>query len=264
MLTIGEFSKACSVTVKTLRHYDKIGLLLPAKVAELTNYRYYNESQISQMLLINRLKRYGLSLQRIQELVETEDIVPALVNQKYLLRNDINQIQVVITELETHLKDIERTGNVMDYQKNYEIRLVERESQPIVSVRQQIAIDQFDQAFGQLFEKLGKLQVIPNGPAIAIYHDSEFAVEDTDIEVAVPINSSEHATRLLPGGQHLVTVHRGAYDNLSEAYAAIVEYMAANDYKSSQAPFECYDESAMTNKPVEQWETSIYFPVTKK
>ena len=29
MLSIGEFSKICQVTVKTLRHYDRIGLLKP-------------------------------------------------------------------------------------------------------------------------------------------------------------------------------------------------------------------------------------------
>ncbi|MBP1040637.1 MerR family transcriptional regulator [Vagococcus sp. BWB3-3] len=264
MLTIGEFSKACGVTVKTLRHYDKIGLLLPSKVDNLTNYRYYSANQMSQMLLINRLKRYGLSLQRIQELMSTEELlIPALVNQKHVLAKDINQIQAAINELDAHLKSIERTGKIMDYQKNYEIRLVEREPLPIISVRQQMGISQFDQAFGKLFEKIGKLQAFPTGPAMALYHDSEFAEEDTDIEVAIPVKDHTQATRVLSGGPHLVTVHRGAYNNLSEAYAAIVEFMAGNHYQSKQAPFEIYVESAMTNKPVSEWETSVYFPVEK-
>ena len=264
MLTIGEFSKVCGVTVKTLRHYDKIGLLLPSKVDDLTHYRYYSESKISQMLLINRLKRYGMSLQEIQVVLVSEDVlIPALINQKYILAKDINHIQAAITELDAHLKDIERTGKIMNYQKNYEIRQVEREPLPIISVRQQMGIEQFDQAFGQLFEKIGKLQAFPTGPAMAIYHDPEFAAADTDIEVAVPVKDSQQASRLLAGGPHLVTVHRGSYDNLSEAYAAIVEFMAENHYKSRLAPFEVYDETAMNNKPVNEWETSVYFPVEK-
>ncbi|MDD7769610.1 MerR family DNA-binding transcriptional regulator, partial [Suipraeoptans intestinalis] len=39
MFQIGAFSKICHVSVKTLRHYDKIGLLAPAEVDRMTGYR---------------------------------------------------------------------------------------------------------------------------------------------------------------------------------------------------------------------------------
>ena len=48
-LTIGEFSRFCQVTVKTLRHYDKLGLLVPSEVDEWTHYRYYDVSQMQQL-----------------------------------------------------------------------------------------------------------------------------------------------------------------------------------------------------------------------
>ena len=41
MLTIGQMSKVCGVSVKTLRHYDKIGLLKPQRIDEINGYRYY-------------------------------------------------------------------------------------------------------------------------------------------------------------------------------------------------------------------------------
>lgn len=44
---IGEFSKLCQVTVKTLRHYEEIGLMIPVEVDEWTGYRYYDISQLS-------------------------------------------------------------------------------------------------------------------------------------------------------------------------------------------------------------------------
>lgn len=37
---IGEFSKLCQVTVKTLRHYEEIGLMIPVEVDEWTGYRF--------------------------------------------------------------------------------------------------------------------------------------------------------------------------------------------------------------------------------
>ena len=45
-LKIKEFSLLCQVTVKALRHYEKLGLLRPAEVDEWTGYRYYDYSQM--------------------------------------------------------------------------------------------------------------------------------------------------------------------------------------------------------------------------
>lgn len=73
MLQIGEFSGICQVSVKTLHHYDKIGLLAPAEVDRFTGYRYYQISQIDEMNYIQRLKRYGFSLDEIQRMLTLSD-----------------------------------------------------------------------------------------------------------------------------------------------------------------------------------------------
>lgn len=73
MLQIGEFSRVCQVSVKTLHHYDKIGLLAPAEVDRFTGYRYYRTEQIDTMNYIKRLKRYGFSLEEIQHLITVSD-----------------------------------------------------------------------------------------------------------------------------------------------------------------------------------------------
>ena len=48
-LKIGEFSQLMQVTVKTLRHYEQKGLLLPYEVDEWTGYRYYSIEQIQKV-----------------------------------------------------------------------------------------------------------------------------------------------------------------------------------------------------------------------
>ena len=73
MFTIGEFSKVCQVSVKTLHHYDRIDLLKPRKVDRFTGYRYYDREQMERMLLIKRLKRYGFSLEEIREFLDCTD-----------------------------------------------------------------------------------------------------------------------------------------------------------------------------------------------
>ena len=68
MLTIGEFSKICRVSTKTLRYYDRIDLLKPGQVDNDSGYRYYEVAQLQDMLLISRLKQYQFSLPEIAAL----------------------------------------------------------------------------------------------------------------------------------------------------------------------------------------------------
>ena len=73
MLTIGEFSKACQVTIKTLHHYDKLDLVKPAYIDSQNGYRYYESNQVPHLLFIQRLKRYGFSLAEIQQILSTKE-----------------------------------------------------------------------------------------------------------------------------------------------------------------------------------------------
>ena len=58
MLSIGEFSRVCGVTSRTLRYYDKINLIKPSHIDIASGYRFYDLGQLRQMLFINRLKSY--------------------------------------------------------------------------------------------------------------------------------------------------------------------------------------------------------------
>ena len=56
-LKIGEFSQLMQVTVKTLRHYEEKGLLLPSEVDEWTGYRYYSTEQMQRLGNIRQLQQ---------------------------------------------------------------------------------------------------------------------------------------------------------------------------------------------------------------
>lgn len=73
MLSIGEFSKICKVSTKTLRYYDEIGLIPPEDINPENGYRYYSIRQLKKMLLINRLKSYQFSLEEIKNILDLEE-----------------------------------------------------------------------------------------------------------------------------------------------------------------------------------------------
>ena len=62
MKQIGEFANENQVTVKALHHYEKLGLISPAKVDEFSGYRYYDEAQSTQLKVITYLKSLGFSI----------------------------------------------------------------------------------------------------------------------------------------------------------------------------------------------------------
>ena len=69
-MKIGEFSKLSRVSIRMLRHYDEIGLLIPAAVDALSGYRYYRADQLRTAARITALKDMGFSLSAIGEILK--------------------------------------------------------------------------------------------------------------------------------------------------------------------------------------------------
>lgn len=267
MISIGEFSRICQVSIKTLRYYDKIGLMEPESVDEFTGYRYYSQGQMEQMLLIQRLKRYGFSLDEIKELLvcrEKRALFSKLMAQREKLMKQQAEMAAVIGELTAHLSDFERTGDIMGYQKNYEIQLRETTDHPILISRQKMGVEDFGTYYSTIYERVPKAGVIPDGLVGAVYHDQEFSAECSDIELIVGVREKEKADRILQGGLCAMTVHHGPYSSLPDAYGAIVAWIDGSDFRMDGAPYEIYIKTQREGLPPEQWETEIYFPVKKR
>lgn len=63
--SIGEFSRATHLTVKTLRHYHEAALLVPASVDPRTGYRRYTAEQISLAQIIRRFRSLDMPVTEI-------------------------------------------------------------------------------------------------------------------------------------------------------------------------------------------------------
>ncbi|MFE6664214.1 MerR family transcriptional regulator [Streptomyces sp. NPDC057697] len=72
-VTIGAFARLCRLSAKALRRYDELGLLPPALVDPANGYRYYAEEQVETARLVAWLRRIGMPLDRIKEVVALGD-----------------------------------------------------------------------------------------------------------------------------------------------------------------------------------------------
>ncbi len=73
MITIQGFARLCGCNTQTLRYYDRIDLLKPARVDEWTGYRYYEEDQALLFVKIKNLQQADFSIEEIRELLPGDD-----------------------------------------------------------------------------------------------------------------------------------------------------------------------------------------------
>lgn len=72
MKTVKEASRLAGVSVRTLHHYDAIGLLKPSQVTE-AGYRLYNDTAMERLYLILIFREIGLPLKDIQGILDAPD-----------------------------------------------------------------------------------------------------------------------------------------------------------------------------------------------
>ena len=113
MRTVKEVSNLTGVSVRTLHHYDEIGLLKPAKVTD-AGYRLYDDASLRRLHAILLLRELQFPLKEIRSILDAPGFDPmeALQQQIELLELQKQHMEVLIA----HAREIQKTGVIpMDY-----------------------------------------------------------------------------------------------------------------------------------------------------
>jgi DNA-binding transcriptional MerR regulator len=73
-ISIGEFARRSRLSVKALRLYDGLGVLVPARVDEASGYRYYDPAQLDTARLVAMLRQLDMPLAAIKELLVCDPV----------------------------------------------------------------------------------------------------------------------------------------------------------------------------------------------
>lgn len=106
----GQFAKISGVTTRTLRYYDRIGLLKPSEISD-SGQRLYSEDDIVRLQQIVTLKFIGFSLQQIKNITEMKDInlLAQLSLQREWMEEKLARMQMVIQALKETERVFEQT-----------------------------------------------------------------------------------------------------------------------------------------------------------
>ena len=107
LITVGKLAKLGGITVKTLKHYEKLGLMKPVYIDPLTNYRYYSMDQVKNIYEILSLKDLGLSLGDIQSTWERNILKDKLLEVRNNTEKKIAELEELLSFANSRLDTFE-------------------------------------------------------------------------------------------------------------------------------------------------------------
>ena len=266
-LKIKEFSKLCQVTIKTLRHYEKIGLLQPAEVNEWTGYRYYNVSQMQTLGNIRKLKSVGFTLEEIIEIQQSKSLTPSLevLNEKILT---CQQELALLEKRQKLLQSLIDSQNTLLEMNRFTIQPL---AEIIVASHREV-IPNYS-ALGPLcYEKIGPEMArlgctcTEPGYCFTIEHN-EYLPTDIDIEYCEQVEEMGQDSaiiqfkRLDAIPRALCMKHVGPYERFHESFIQAFQYMEEQGLKINGQPRISYIDGAWNQEDSEKWISIIQIPI---
>lgn len=195
-LKIGEFSALGRVSVRMLRHYEALGLLLPAETDASTGYRYYRLDQLPRLNRIIALNELGFPLKQIANFLAS---VPSAAEMRALLEHrraklaaEIRQNRQRLLQVDVRLTQIGREGLPLE---QWPVVVKPLPAATVASFRGMVpsldVMAQYcDQHFGILHDWLEERGLPTDGLTMNLYHLSDYREIDLDMESVVVLDAS--------------------------------------------------------------------------
>ncbi|QBD81214.1 MerR family transcriptional regulator [Ktedonosporobacter rubrisoli] len=269
MFKIREFSQLGQVSVKTLRYYDQLGVLKPARTDPCTGYRYYTAKQLFQLNRILAFKELGFTLEQIVQLLDEQISAEQIRGMFRLKQAEIQALiedeQRRLTRLEGRLHQIEREQETLTA---HDVVLKFVEPQMIISIREQTAPAALPSLLEELDQHLKRHSGVATRtlPYLVLWHGCEECDDATDLEVARPITQSipesERAhVKILPAQQAMASIlHPCQMQSMCSASVALAEWIETNHYQivEKQPRREVYLTQEGDDPPIAEVQIPVY------
>ncbi|MDD4847868.1 MAG: MerR family transcriptional regulator [Bacteroidales bacterium] len=269
-LKIGEFSKLNQITVKTLRYYEEIGLLIPSEIDDWSGYRYYNVDQMQRMNQIIYLKSLGFSLEEIKTMFDHQCYTPTteMISEKIKkCRLDMNALKKREIELKSLHKQLKNKTNMENFTIKSLPAVIVASHRQIISSYQEL-FNLCPNVLGPEMARLG-CECVEPGYCFTIDHNKEYREADIDIEYCEAVVAQKQDSELIQFKelpiveQALCFQHYGPYQKFPESWAKIYAFLEENGYQIIDFPRFCYIDGIWNKEDENEWLTEIQVPIKK-
>jgi DNA-binding transcriptional MerR regulator len=263
-LAIGDFSRATHLSVKTLRHYHRLGLLIPAEVDPDSSYRRYSTEQIPTAQVIRRFRDVDMSLDRIGAVLAAPDVDARnalIADHLALLEEGLVQTQEAVASLRGLL------------QGPSPALAMEHRSEPALqtaAISQTVELDDlgpwFQGALGELTATLTAQGVKTTGPLGAVIANDFFANERGAVTIFAPSGSAVRPVGRveaceLPAVELATIVHAGSHADIDRSYGALATYVSDRALGVDGPIRERYLVGRLDTAEEGEWRTEIGWPI---
>ncbi|HKJ26988.1 MAG TPA: GyrI-like domain-containing protein [Anaerolineales bacterium] len=253
MLRIGEFSKIAQVSVKTLRYYDRYGLLKPAWIDRYNGYRYYHIEQLANLNRILALKELGFSLEQIQKILEDEPSGAELRRMMQLkqmeLEKQIKQDTARLGQIEARLHRINQESSLPGQKMLTDVIVKEVPTRLVAGLRRTVfSYSLIPHLYTELCQAIpaASQQPDPTLPAATIHYDSEFIESGMNVEMVAPVTQKTNLASPLRvywlegAAQMACLIHQGSLEEIPQAFQRLMSWVEANSFRITGLNREVY------------------------
>ena len=263
-LAIGDFSRATHLSVKTLRHYHRVGLLTPADVDADTGYRRYTTDQIPTAQVIRRFRDLDMPLDQIHSVLETPDLGARneLISAHLAsLEQNLARTQSAVASLRNLLAHPSAGAQVTHR------RVAATAAAAIAAV---VTMDDlvpwFLGALGELYATLDARGVRPAGPAGGTFAGELWADERGEATLFIPTAAEIQPLGrvkpvVVPAAELAVIVHSGSPADLDRSYGALATYVSSHALQVDGPIREYYLVGRRDTADENAWRTEICWPI---
>ncbi len=257
MIKIGDFSKLAHVSIKTLHHYDELGLLKPVHVDRFSGYRYYEIGQLSRLNRILAFKDLGLSLEQVTELLRvdlsTAEMRGMLRLKQMELAARLDEEQSRLRRVEQRLRQIEVDG----CPPHCEVAVKDVPAQTVlvanvVAASEEVVWPARQSLQALLQNQMQAARLKPVTPWFALLDDLPYKETDLELSLAVGVDlrpgqragdwqgSPVSLQELAAVPAMASVIHAADYATLPQSYASLVAWMQNSGYQSAGSYREIY------------------------
>lgn len=263
-VTIGDFSRASHLSVKTLRHYHEVGLLEPSDVDPDNGYRYYSEDQIPAAQVIRRLRGLQMPLAEVKSVLAASDSDA----RNRLIVEHLDRLEL---ELEQTRTAVEELRSLLERPEGAE-PIEHRTVPPTPAVGIQQTVDRGDVftwwqgALGELQATVKAQRLKATGPSGGLYANELFQYGRGAATVFIPADGSVKAIGRVaplsvPGAELAVTRHHGSPADIDLSYGSLGAYVMKHEISVDGPLREYYLAGFLDTDDQDKWETEIGWPI---
>lgn len=234
-MPIGRFARLCRLSLKQLRHYDDVGLLLPAWVDPDSSYRYYRAGQARDALSIGLLRSLDVPLSVIRQVLAGRDIADVLGSVR-------DQMEAERLRRRGMLATLDRV--LTDGLPQAEVRVSREDARPVATTQGVGTISEISavtsSCVARLTAALAAAGVQPRSPLVGLFPLD--LAEQASVTVAAQVEQQVPGTTrdILSGGLFAGATHVGPYDQIFLTAHALLAWIGEHGHTTRGELREVY------------------------